>query len=70
MPPDLDTKAVLTLIALCFIVLALGSLSAHLAPPARAAQLLALAGITAGATLSCRVPGNGCERCLPVSIGQ
>ena len=70
MQPDLYTKAVLTLIALCLVVLAFESLSTHLAPPARAEQLIAPSDITAADTVSCRVPGNGYKRCLPVIIGQ
>ncbi|MGB0590677.1 MAG: hypothetical protein ACPGU1_13445 [Myxococcota bacterium] len=70
MQPDLDTRAALILSALCVVALAFENLSAHLAPPARAEHLRTPAGIMAGDTVSCRVPGNGYKRCLPVFMGQ
>ena len=70
MQPDLYPNPVLTLSALCLVVLAFEGLSTHLAPPARAAQLRTPAGITTGGTVSCRVPGNGYKLCLTVIIGQ
>jgi hypothetical protein len=70
MQPDLYTKAVLTIIALCLIVLAFESLSTHVAPNAHAQEVAVSAEVTAGDTVSCRVPGNGYKRCLPVIMGQ
>ena len=67
--PDLYTKAVLTVIALCLVVLAWGSLEETLAPNANA-QVLAGGAELKGDTISCRIPGNGYKRCLPVIVGQ
>ena len=70
MQPDLYTKALLTIIALCLIVLAFESISTHVAPNAHARDLAASSEVSAADTVSCRVPGNGYKRCLPVIIGQ
>ena len=67
---DLYTKGILTLIALCLVVLAWDSLEEKLAPTAHAQAVALDTDISRGDTVSCRVPGNGYKRCLPVIMGQ
>ena len=70
MQTDRYTRCLLTLIAFCLVILTLESLSAHLAPEAHATTGIVVEGVDAKDTVSCRVPGNGYKRCLPVIIGQ
>ena len=66
MTSDRYTQFILTLIALCLIVLAWDSLDRTMSPQAHA-QMTPEAGT---ATVTCRVPGNGYKKCMPVIIGQ
>ncbi len=67
MKPDAYTKFILTVIALCLVVLAWGTFEQAAIPTAHAQLRTAAASSD---TVSCNVPGKGYKKCLPVIIGQ
>lgn len=70
MKPDAYTKFILTVIALCLVVLAWDALEQAAVPTAHAQLRTVVPDAASGDTVSCNVPGKGYKRCLPVIIGQ
>jgi hypothetical protein len=66
MKPDAYTKFILTVIALCLVVLAWDTLDRTMAPEAHAQ----MSPEASAATMTCKVPGNGYKKCMAVIIGK
>lgn len=70
MKPDAYTKFILTVIALCLVILAQEALVKTVAPQALAHGDAVAKALDRDALVSCHVSGKGYKKCLPVILGK